>query len=120
MAVAAAIILAVFVSVKFGQIAGIAAAAVAGNAATSGRHRDKIVWARGLLPALVVLLGGIAFVGYVELEPPQTGLLLLPLAPLMLWTCVWGPLARLTGMAAAATQTAVVSTVILVALVLLM
>jgi len=117
-AIGIAILLAVFSSLKFGQIAGIAAAALAGCAGAAAWCRSACN-ARGLVLGFVVILGGSAFVGYLDHQPPLTGLLLVPAAPLALWICLWGPLRRQRSSVAAATQTTVVLVPIIVAFCLL-
>jgi len=57
---------------------------------------DKI-GAAGLLPAFAVSIGGSALVAGIEPKPPLWGLFTLPAAPLALWVCAAGPLARLRG-----------------------
>jgi hypothetical protein len=95
------------VSVTYGQIAGAAAAALCGCgvAAYFGIRGPAL---RGLTPVYAVLVGGIAFTGSIEPEVPVYSIMLAPLAPLALWLCAYGPLARLTGLKAAALQIAVV------------
>jgi hypothetical protein len=114
-----AIALAVFVSVKFGQVAGIAAAAMAGCCVASFFHNHDST-TRGLVPAFAIIVGGLAFVGYIEPQQPLKGMLPVPAAPLALWASVWGPLARLRGVAAGAAQTAVVLVPLVIALVWLL
>lgn len=70
--------------------------------------RDAVL---ALIPVFVVLVGGIAFVGAIELSPPRWLLLFAPAAPLMLWLFVRGPLAKLQGTSAAIAQIAVVGSV---------
>ena len=73
---------------------------------------------RGLIPAFMVVVGGTAFVGCIEPQQPVFAILLVPAAPLALWTCVWGPLARLRGAAAIAAQSIAVLITLAVALIL--
>jgi hypothetical protein len=89
---ATALIIAEPVSLQYGQIAGVAAAALfgCGVATFFGFHGAAL---RGLVPVYAVLVGGI---------------LLAPLAPLMLWLCAYGPMANLTGRKSVAVQIAVV------------
>lgn len=61
-----------------------------------------------LLPVYVVLVGGGAMFGAIEITGSQFLFLVAPAAPLTLWLFVWTPLARLTGWKALAAQTAVV------------
>ncbi len=109
-----AVLLAVAVSVKFGQLAGIATAALAGCWASSF-FGAQAVSPRGMIPVFVVLVGGLAFVGCIEPQQPMFGMLLAPAAPLTLWAFTRGPLARLGGKQAAAAQMAIVLTPLAVA-----
>jgi hypothetical protein len=63
---------------------------------------------RGLIPVYAMLIGGLAFIGTIELDPPQPTLLLAPAAPLVLWIFAFGPLAKLPGWKAATLQAAAV------------
>jgi hypothetical protein len=95
------------VSLQYGQIAGAQAAALfgCGVAAWLGVRGAAM---RGLVPVYAVLVGGIAFSGSIEPEPPIYSIMLAPLAPLALWLCAYGPLARLAGLKSAAAHLAVV------------
>jgi hypothetical protein len=106
-AAATALALAVSVSVKFGQLAGIATAAMAGCAVSAFFSRPHSA-AQGSIPVFAILLGGSAFVGCIELQPPLAGILLAPAAPLALWICARGPLTRFEGVRGAAVQIAAV------------
>ena len=101
-----ATLIAAFVSVSYGRIAGVAAAATFGSLVTSGLHNDDEN--TGLLPAYVVVVGGAAFVGCVEPQPPLIGILCLPATPLALWVFMLRPLNRLEGVAASAARTTTV------------
>ena len=79
------------------------------------RHNENNL--RGLIPVYCVLIGGCAFVGFVEPEPPQIGILVIPAAPLALWACVIGPLAKTSGWRAVAIQATMVLTPIIVGIV---
>jgi hypothetical protein len=114
-----AIALAAFVSLKFGQVAGIAAAATAGCWVASLFHNHDST-TRGLVPAFTIVVGGLAFVGFIEPQQPLKAMLLVPAAPLALWASVWGPLARLRGIAAGAAQTAIVLVPLAIALIWLL
>ncbi|MCH7863259.1 MAG: hypothetical protein IH998_16740, partial [Proteobacteria bacterium] len=95
---AGAIMLAVFVSLTFGQLAGIAATAMAGCTIAAFRVGGPTL-TRAVIPAFAVLVGGSLFVGSIEPDPALHGFLLVPAAPLGLWTCLRGPLARHRGVA---------------------
>jgi hypothetical protein len=100
-----AVLLAAEVSVKFGQLAGIAAAALAGCWAASlwgGGQAAAAV--RGMIPVFAILIGGLAYTGCIEPQPPRVLLLFAPAALLGLWACAAPPLARLRGAAAIAAQ----------------
>lgn len=102
-AACAAVMLAVFVSITFGQVAGVAAAALAG-CSVAMRFGTAATLARSAMLWFAVIVGGCAFVGFIEPKPPLFGLLLAPAAPLALWSCAVGPLSRLRGWRAAAAQ----------------
>jgi hypothetical protein len=94
------------VSFKFGQLAGLAAGALAGCAIACARRELSPAIVRGLAPVAAMLIVGLAYIGCIEPEPPILAMLLLPAAPLALWLCAVGPLARLHGPAAIAAQVA--------------
>jgi hypothetical protein len=114
-----AVLIAIGVSLIYGQVAGVAGAALCGcwlasllsaltrnvSANDTGIRSQCI---RGLIPVYAVLVGGLAFVGTIEPTPPMTIFLLAPAAPLMLWLFSAGPLGRLRGLPAAAAQIAAV------------
>jgi hypothetical protein len=100
-AMAVAIGLAAGISLKYGQIAGIAAAALGGLLLA----RQPPLATRGLILCFMVLVGSIAFVGCIEPQQPRFALILMPLAPLALWLFAFGPLAKLPGKTAGVTQT---------------
>src|SRR5262249_49861189 len=108
---------AAFVSITYGQLAGLAAAALAGCSA-SGRSRSRETSFRGLVPAYAILVGGTAFVGFIEPSPPLRGLLLAANAPLALWAFAAGPLSRLRGFAAVTARTVAVLVPLTLALIL--
>jgi hypothetical protein len=99
-----AVVIAANHSLTHGQAAAIAAAALAGCFAASCLSRDKAI-GRGLCLPYAVIVGGWAFVGCVEPQPPLWGLLIAPAAPLVLWCFALPPLSRLRGYVAAAAQT---------------
>lgn len=80
---ALAALLAALLSIRFGQLAGLATSALAGCIAASFLNPQST--SRGLIPGYAVLLGGLAYVGCVEPVPPLPALLLIPAAPLALW-----------------------------------
>jgi hypothetical protein len=73
-------------NMKFAQLAGALAAALAGSATVAWWQRDT-TWFRGSVPVAVVLLGGLLFTGYVHSfsDIPFLAYLLVLLAPLGLW-----------------------------------
>lgn len=102
-----AITLATSLSLKYGQTAGIAAASLAGCCIGLLFFKDETA-ARGLVPVFTLVVGGCAFIGFIGHDPPKTGILVLPLAPILLWATVWGPLSRLRGFAGLTVQAAAV------------
>jgi hypothetical protein len=92
-----------FVSLKYGQVAGLAAAALLGYCCV-GSRRVSPEAVRAVVPIFVVAVGGAAFVGAIEPDPPMYALLLVPAAPLTLWLFAAGPLARLGTVPGAAAQ----------------
>jgi len=139
--VTTAALIAIGVSLKVGLVAVAAAAALAGCTIAAflpranSRFADslalgKIVnafWAnssfgdspahshRGVIPVFVILIGGLAFVGTIEPQPPLPIILLAPAAPLALWLFAAGPLAKLQGWKAATFQIAAVLLPLIVA-----
>jgi hypothetical protein len=110
-ALALAILLLVEFSIKFGQLGLITAAGLAGVWTATAWHwrlASASGSARGLVPVFAVLLGGLAYVGCIDPQPPQAALLAIPAAPLALWLCAVGPLSRLRGIPAAFAQSSVV------------
>ena len=105
---ATALLIAAGVSIKYGQVAALAAAALAGCFGASFYTANRAVAIRGLIPVFVVLVGGLAFVGVIEPTPPLPIILVAPAAPLMLWLFAAGPLAHLKGLPAIAAQSAAV------------
>lgn len=105
--VVVAVTIALSVSVTYGRVAVVAAGSLAGVCAGAWWGSDDSE-TRALIPAFTVIVGGIAFVGFIEPDPPLFGLLALPVAPLSLWVCRIGPLKRLSGVKAATVQFAAV------------
>jgi hypothetical protein len=95
------------VSLRYGRPAGIAAAALGGCAAAAWFSSQRVA-VGGLSLAYAIVVGGWAFIACIEPNPPAVGFLLAPLAPLALWCCARGPLARLRGPSAAGAQIALV------------
>jgi len=85
-AAAVAVAIGAFVSTRLAQFGALAAAALAGSwIAGFVAPRAGGSPLRSLIPVFTVLVGGIAFVACVEPDPPQPGLLAIPLLPLVLW-----------------------------------
>lgn len=115
-AIAVALSIAIGVSLKLAQVAALAAAALTGCAAAGFVPRARLasgeparaISSRGIIPIFAVLVGGLAFVGAIEPDPPLPIVLLAPAAPLVLWLFAAGPLAKVSGWKAAALQVAAV------------
>jgi hypothetical protein len=116
---ATALLITIGFSLKYGQVAAIAAAALVGclmatllpkltRRASEGPSEWLDPSIRGLVPVFAILVGGLAFVGTIDPSPPMPVMLVAPAAPLMLWLFAAGPLARLNGPPAIAAQTAAV------------
>jgi len=124
-AITLGLLIAIGVSLKFGRVGAVAAAALAGGWAhvcfRSARSLSDAgslsTTARGLIPLFAVLTGGLAFVGAIEPQPKLYGLFLAPAAPLALWLFAAGPLSRIADVKAIALQSAAVLTVLATALV---
>lgn len=103
-AAATTVLIAASTSLKIGQVAGIALFALLGCwiASLWGPAKAGI---RGLIPSYAILVGGLAFVGSLEPDPPHFLLCLAPAAPLTLWAFTARPLSKLSG------TTAVVSSI---------
>jgi len=121
-----ALLIALGFSLRFGQLAAVAAAAFAGvwlaALAMSNwprgdeRHPAWLPTAiRGLVPVFALLIGGLAFVGTIDPDPQMPVMLVAPLAPLALWLFAAGPLARLQGLSAILAQCAAVAIPLLIA-----
>ena len=106
--------IAAFVSLTYGEPAGIAAATFAGCAVGAWLFPDAIT-VRALALVYAVNVGGWAFTGTINPRPPLIALLVTPLAPLALWTCTAGLQARKRGVATIALQTAAVLVVLMIA-----
>lgn len=110
-----ALTIAVGVSLKYGQVALIPAAALAGCFGASFYSNNRSLAVRSMLPVFTTLVGGLAFVGTIEPSPPVPIILIAPAAPLMLWLFAGGPLARLTGPRATAAQAVAVGIPLVIA-----
>lgn len=105
-----ALTIAACISLTYARIAGLAACALAGvSAAAWLRRSDNDIAVRAAVPAIQVVVGGIAFVACIEPDPPQYGLLLLPAAPLGLWVAELRSLRQLAGRKRMAVQLASVA-----------
>lgn len=93
-----ALTIAACISLTYARIAGLAACALAGvwGAAWLRRCEDDIA-VRAAVPAIQIVLAGIAFVACIEPDPPQYGLLLPPAAILGVWVGELRPLQKLAG-----------------------
>jgi hypothetical protein len=123
-AIGVALLIAIGVSLKIGQVA-LAAAAAFGSCSvaafppltpTKTDESMRATASRGLIPTFAVLIGGLAFIGTIEPQKSLPIILLAPAAPLMLWLFVTGPLAKMQGWKAVALQVAVVLVQLTVAL----
>jgi hypothetical protein len=95
-AVNAGVLVAAFVSIRFGLL-GIAAAAALGGACLAAIINGDESIVRGLLPAHVVVLGGVLLAAQVNVGLPLAALALVAMAPVAIWLCELGPLAKLRG-----------------------
>ena len=82
-AAALALVLAALLSIRFGQLAGLATSALAGCMASS--YLNSRSTTRPLIPGYATLVGGLAYTGYIEPDPTLPALLLISAAPLALW-----------------------------------
>ncbi len=98
-----------FWSLYYFQLAMLAAAALVGAGLGIRSWREPTA-ALGVIPLYAILVGGLALVGFLDMNPlfPAEGMLLVPLAPLALWLVAAGPLARRSGWAAVGVQFGVV------------
>jgi hypothetical protein len=109
---------AVFFSMQFGQMAGIAAAALGGCTVCTFFARDENI-ARGISLPFAVVMGGLAFVNYIDSSWNAVGILIIPAAPLGALACLFGPLARAAGVRGGMAMAAALVVPLLVALALL-
>ena len=82
-------------SVTLARLAAIVAGALAGSTiACAAGPRPTDAWLRSVVPVYVALVGGAAVVFAVEPDPPQPGLLAIPLLPLAMWLMVFIPIRK--------------------------
>jgi hypothetical protein len=88
-AAAAAVAIGAEVSVRYGQLAGLATASLAG-ASLARLYCGSLTESsnRGSVPVFAVLIGGISLIATAEPERPAIGLLLPPLIPALIWLAV--------------------------------
>jgi hypothetical protein len=115
---AAAMLVLTEVSVTFGRLAALPAGALLGCWIASWIWPEAAEWRTTSLP-YSVLVGGYAFTGFIYPTDPLWPLLVVPFAPLALWLCSCGRLARLSGARGFLLQAACVLTPIIVVAVLL-
>jgi len=106
-ALVVAMMVAACVSVTYARLGGIAAGSLAGLCAADWWSRD-VAAVRSLIPAAMISVAGIAFVGAVDPQPPLIGLMMLPAAPLGLWLRRIAPLGNPTGIRGLAVEAAIV------------
>jgi hypothetical protein len=90
-------------SEKFGLMAALPAAALAGCGIAALLAGEPADWRSIVLP-FVVFTVGYAYLGAVYPTEPNWRFILIPFAPLTLWICSVGPFSRLTGVRAFAVQ----------------
>lgn len=98
------------VSLTYGTGAMIAAAALAGCWIASLFVAERS--AAGLSLSYALVVGGWSFIGCMGSRPRLMALMVAPLAPLALWCCTWGPLARLEGASAIVVPAAIVAAIL--------
>ena len=76
---------------------------------------DDELAVRALLPAATIIVGGSAFVGCIEPQPPLYGLLALPAAALGLWVSAVVPLKRRSNRTVHTVQIGVVGSLLVAA-----
>src|SRR5262249_49485167 len=94
----AAVIIGAMVSARLAQLAAMSAGAFTAAAISNAwflKASDRAH--RSLIAVFAILIGGIAWLAFVEPDPPQPMLLIIPLLPLLLWlaTAVRVPFAGL-------------------------
>lgn len=91
-----AVLLAAFVSMRFGLLTVAAAAALSGCWVVSFRDSSRNL-ARGVTLFYSVVIGGLLLTGQVAAVLPSVCFVLVLAAPLMLWVCEFAPLSRPQG-----------------------
>lgn len=93
-----AMVLAIAVSLRFGQLAGALAATLGGCFLVIRIKKPQSDGPlRGAVPVYAILMGGLILAGFLVPREPPLGLVLIPFAPLALWLCEFGPPSRLSG-----------------------
>jgi hypothetical protein len=90
-----ALVTGIIQSVTLARLPAIAAGSLAGSTIAcllSPRPTDDAL--RSIVPVFVALVGGAAVVVAVEPDPPQSGLLAIPLVPLATWLMIAMPISR--------------------------
>ena len=82
-AAALAVVVGAYLSIKFAQLAAIAAASLAGCFVAACIAPQQPT--RSLISVFVVVVGGLAYVSSVEPDPPLAGFLVIPLIALSIW-----------------------------------
>jgi hypothetical protein len=90
------VIVAAFVSIRLGLLGVVAGAALSGSCVAAYLEGDSGTL-RGMLPAHVVVFGGVMLAAGLNVGLPPAALILICSAPFGLWLCCTGPLARLPG-----------------------
>jgi hypothetical protein len=117
-AVAAAGVLALSYSLKFAQLAGAVAAALGGAAVAALFQRNAPAF-RGGSDVFAVLIGGLVYTGwlYSSSEVPVVCYVLPAVAPLGVWLCAAGPVARRSPVVNLAARLAIIGIPLAVAIV---
>jgi hypothetical protein len=104
---------------SFIMLTALPAGALAGCGIAALFVREPPDWRSLVLPCALVI-AGYAYTGAVYPSEPRWLMLLVPVAPLALWICCVGPLARLTGVRAVVVQAACVIVPLLIIAALLL
>jgi hypothetical protein len=102
-----AVLILAIASVGLGLLAGIMSSALLGSGLVAYWYRDSLSL-QSLVFVFSILAGGVAFVGYIDPDPPLKGLLLLPASPLALWLVEAAPRPKKSRVHAIAQMSAVV------------
>jgi hypothetical protein len=91
-----AVTTAIAVSLRFGQVGTILAASLLGLAAIAWLSPATIqpIRSQTIVPWYAILVGGMAYVAYVNPSPRLPGFIFMPLAPVALYLCHKGPLSH--------------------------